>query len=124
MNKRRVSAGVKAIFYFTNWIPWLLQAESAKLMESLHAKEEKLKSTEEASEKKDKRIDELQRLLGGMEQESATLREAIRSREEELRELRKIREEGQKGDQRSANKHTLLYLLKLVVKPLYVCAVY
>ncbi len=40
-----------------------------------------------------------------MEQESATLREAIRNREEELRELRKIREEGQKGEQRSANTH-------------------
>lgn len=40
-----------------------------------------------------------------MEQESATLRETIRSREEELRELRKIREEGQKGEQRSANTH-------------------
>ena len=65
-----------------------------------------MKSTEEASEKKDKRIEELQRLLGGMEQESSTLREAIRNREEELRELRKIREEGHKGEQRSANTHT------------------
>lgn len=42
-----------------------------------------------------------------MEQESATLREAIRNREEELRELRKIREEGQKGDQRSANANLI-----------------
>lgn len=41
-----------------------------------------------------------------MEQESATLREAIRNREDELRELRKIREEGHKGAERSANKHT------------------
>lgn len=40
-----------------------------------------------------------------MELESTTLREAIRNREEELRELRKIREEGQKGEQRSANTH-------------------
>lgn len=38
-----------------------------------------------------------------MEQESATLREAIRNREEELCELRMLREEGQKGGQRSAN---------------------
>lgn len=58
---------------------------------------------EEGSERKDRRIEELQRLLGGMEQESASLRESIRNREEELRELRKIREEGQKGDQRSVN---------------------
>lgn len=65
-----------------------------------------MKTTEEASEGKDMRIEELQRFLGGMKQESATLREAIRSREEELLQLRKIREEGQKGDQRSAYTHT------------------
>lgn len=62
-----------------------------------------MKTTEEASMRKDVRIEELQRLLGGMEQESATLREAIRNREEELRELSKLRQEGQKGEQRSAN---------------------
>lgn len=45
-----------------------------------------------------------------MEQESATLREAIRNREDELRELRKIREEGHKGAERSANKHTHTYI--------------
>lgn len=85
----------------------LFQAEGSRLRQHLSDEEEKLKITEEASERKDKRIDELQRLLGGMEQESASLREAIRNREEELRELRKIREEGQKGDQRSANTNTL-----------------
>lgn len=52
------------------------------------------------------RIDDLQRLLGGMEQESATLREEMNSREVELHELRKIREEGQKGGQRSVNSNT------------------
>lgn len=45
-----------------------------------------------------------------MEQESATLREAIRNREDELRELRKIREEGHKGAERSANKHTRTHI--------------
>lgn len=45
-------------------------------------------------------------MLGGMEQESASLRESIRNREEELRELRKIREEGQKGEQRLVNWET------------------
>lgn len=59
-----------------------------------------MKTAEEASESKDKRIEEIQRLLGGMEQESAILRETIRNREEELSELRQIREEGQKGEQR------------------------
>lgn len=65
-----------------------------------------LRITEEDSEKKDKRIEELQRLLGGMEQESATLRDAIRNREDELRELRKLREEGHKGEERSAHTHS------------------
>lgn len=84
----------------------LLQAEGGRLRERLSVEEEKLKAAEEDSERKDKRIEELQRLLGGMEQESATLRETIRSREEELRELRRMREEGQKEDQRSAVSHT------------------
>lgn len=78
-----------------------LQAESRRLRECLSDEEEKLKITEEASERKDQRVDELQRLLGGMEQESATLREAMRNREDELRELSKIREEGQKGEERT-----------------------
>lgn len=81
------------------------------MRESLHEREEKLKTMEEANEKKDQRIDELQRLLGGMEQESASLREAIRSREEELHELSKIREAGQKGDQRSVITHKFTHTL-------------
>lgn len=44
-----------------------------------------------------------------MEQESTTLREAIRDREEELRELRRLREQGQKGNQRSANTHRHIF---------------
>ncbi|XP_042345428.1 tuftelin 1a [Plectropomus leopardus] len=89
-----------------------LQVESNRLRDRLSNEEEKLRLTEEASEKKDKRIDELQRLLGGMEQESATLREAIRNREEELRELRKLREEGQKGEQRTEQLEKEVAILK------------
>ncbi|XP_075965411.1 tuftelin 1a [Anarhichas minor] len=89
-----------------------LQAESRRLRECLNEEEEKLKITEEASERKDMRIDELQRLLGGMEQESSTLREAMRSREDEMRELRKIREEGQKGDQRTEQLEREVAILK------------
>lgn len=59
-----------------------------------------MKTAEEACEGKDKRIEDIQRLLEGMEQESAILRETIRNREEELYELRQIREEGRKGEQR------------------------
>ncbi|XP_044065267.1 tuftelin 1a [Siniperca chuatsi] len=89
-----------------------LQAEGSRLREHLSDQEEKLKTTEEASMRKDMHIEDLQRLLGGMEQESATLREAIRNREEELRELRKIREEGQKGEQRAEQLEKEVAVLK------------
>ncbi|KAM9723614.1 tuftelin 1a [Menidia menidia] len=89
-----------------------LQAEGSKLRERLSDQEEKLRVTEEASEKKDQRIEELQRLLGGMEQESSTLREAIRNREDELRELRKIREEGNKDEQRAEQLEKEVAILK------------
>ncbi|XP_073341092.1 tuftelin 1a [Pagrus major] len=89
-----------------------LQAEGSMLREHLSEQEEKLKTAEEGSEKKDRRIEELQRLLGGMEQESASLRETIRNREEELRELRKIREEGQKGEQRTEQLEKEVAILK------------
>lgn len=89
-----------------------LQAETRRLRECLSDEEEKLKLTEEASERKDHRVDELQRLLGGMEQESATLRVAMRNREDELREVRKIREEGQKGAQRTEQLEREVAILK------------
>ncbi|XP_041648821.1 tuftelin 1a [Cheilinus undulatus] len=89
-----------------------LQAEGSMLREHLSSQEQKLKIAEEVNEKKDQRIEELQRLLGGMEQESATLREAIRNREEELRELQKLREEGQKGDLRAEQLEKEVAVLK------------
>lgn len=89
-----------------------LQAEGSRLRECLSDTEEKLRVTEEDSEKKDMRIEDLQRLLGGMEQESATLRETIRSREDELRELRKIREEGHQGQQRAEQLEKEVAILK------------
>ncbi|XP_047454509.1 tuftelin 1a [Mugil cephalus] len=89
-----------------------LQAEGARLREHLSYQEEKLRITEEDNGNKDKRIEELLRLLGGMEQESTTLREAIRSREDELGELRKIREEGNKGDQRTEQLEKEVAVLK------------
>ncbi|KAM4580955.1 tuftelin 1a [Odontesthes bonariensis] len=89
-----------------------LQAEGSRLRECLSDQEDKLRITEEASESKDKRIEELQRLLGGMELESATLREAIHSREDELRELRKIREEGHKDEQRAEQLEKEVAILK------------
>lgn len=65
-----------------------------------------MKTVEGDSERKDQRIQELHRLLGGMEQESAALRETIRSREEELGNLRRMRDEGREGEERSVNSPT------------------
>lgn len=87
--------------------PGLVQAEGSRLREHLSEQQEKLKTVEEERERRDNRIEELQRLLGGMEKESATLRETIRSREQELGELRKLREEGRDGQERSASIHKL-----------------
>ncbi|XP_056142462.1 tuftelin 1a isoform X1 [Lampris incognitus] len=89
-----------------------LQAEGTELRRRLSDQGEKLKNAEEVSERKDRRVEELQRLLGGMEQESASLREAIRDREDELRELRKIREEGQEEEQRAERLEKEVAVLK------------
>ncbi|XP_058503326.1 tuftelin 1a [Solea solea] len=89
-----------------------LQTEGTRLRERLSSQEDILKTIEEDSEKKDHRIEELQRLLGGMEQESAMLRDAIRNREEEMCELRNIRETGRKGDQRAEQLEKEVAILK------------
>ncbi|XP_046906160.1 tuftelin 1a [Hypomesus transpacificus] len=89
-----------------------LQAEGSDLRQRLGEQGEKLRGVEEVSERKDRRLDELQRLLGGMEQESAALRDTLRNREEELRELRKIREEGRPEDKRSEHLEKELAILK------------
>ncbi|XP_041708866.1 tuftelin-like isoform X2 [Coregonus clupeaformis] len=89
-----------------------LQAEGVDLRQRLGEQREKLEEVKEGSERKDQRIEELQRLLGGMEQESQALRDTLRNREEELRELRKIREEGRNEEQRSEQLEKELAILK------------
>ncbi|XP_037532873.1 tuftelin 1a isoform X2 [Nematolebias whitei] len=89
-----------------------LQVKGSSLRESLSNKEEQLRIAEDAGEKKDMRIEELQRLLGGMEQESATLRATIQNREDELQELRRFREEGHKGEQRAEQLEKEVAILK------------
>ncbi|XP_010892742.2 tuftelin 1a [Esox lucius] len=89
-----------------------LQAEGVDLRLRLGEQVEKLKEVEEKSERKDQRIEELHRLLGGMEQESRALRDTLRNREEELRELRKIREEGRNEQERSEQLEKELAILK------------
>lgn len=76
------------------------QAESGRLRGQLDEQGEKLRSAEDTSERRGQRIEELQRLLGGMEKESAGLRQTMLSHEEELRILRSAREDSQKGDER------------------------
>lgn len=79
------------------------QAESNRLRTQLDEQGEKLRSVEDTSERRGQRLEELQRLLGGMEQESAGLRETILSHEEELRSLRSAREDSRSGDERSGH---------------------
>lgn len=93
--------GSKASFLL---LLFLTQTEVSRLREHLSEQEERLKTVEGDSERKDLRIHELQRLLGGMEQESAALRETIRSREEELGNLRRMRDEGRDGEERSVER--------------------
>ncbi|TNN02604.1 hypothetical protein fugu_010091 [Takifugu bimaculatus] len=89
-----------------------LQTEGSRLREHLSEQEDRLKTVEEDSERKDQRMQELQRLLGGMEQESAALRETIRSREEELGNLRRMREEGRAGEERAKRLEKEVSVLK------------
>ncbi|XP_011604102.1 tuftelin 1a [Takifugu rubripes] len=89
-----------------------LQTEGSRLREHLSEQEDRLKTVEEDSERKDQRMQELQRLLGGMEQESAALRETIRNREEELGNLRRMREEGRAGEERAKRLEKEVSVLK------------
>ncbi|KAJ8004999.1 hypothetical protein DPEC_G00142100 [Dallia pectoralis] len=89
-----------------------LQAVGADLRQRLGEQAARQKEVEEKGERKDQRIEELQRLLGGMEEESKALRDALRSREVELRELRKLREEGRNEEGRSEQCEKELAILK------------
>ena len=75
----------------------LWQAEGRALQQRLGEQTDKLTQAEEDGERRDMRLEDLQRLLGGMELESASLRDSIRGREEELR---RMREEGQRDGRR------------------------
>lgn len=89
-----------------------LQAESSSLRVQLDEQGEKLRSAEDSSERQGHRIEELHRLLGGMEQESSGLRETIRRHEEELHSLRSAREDSQSGYERARQLEKELAVLK------------
>ncbi|CAL8290715.1 unnamed protein product [Merluccius merluccius] len=89
-----------------------LQAEGSDLRQRLGEQTDRLKEAEEDRERKDMDIEDLQRLLRGMEQETTSLRESMRGREEELQELRRMREEGQKDGRRAEQLEKEVAILK------------
>ncbi|KAJ8290020.1 hypothetical protein GJAV_G00007820 [Gymnothorax javanicus] len=76
-----------------------LQAESSQYRQQLSEQAERLLRAEEGVQVRDRRIEELQRLLNGMQQESAALQEKMRKSEEELLQLRAHKEESQRSEQ-------------------------
>lgn len=77
-----------------------LQAEAGQYKRQLSEQSEQLKDAQLNAERQDERIEELQRLLGGMEQESSTLKEELMTRQAELLQLRELKEEGQAEKER------------------------
>ncbi|XP_036372239.1 tuftelin-like isoform X1 [Megalops cyprinoides] len=72
-----------------------LQAESGQYQQQLSEQGDRLVQAEQRIEAQDRRIHELQRLLSGMECESAALQEKMEASEEELKQLRALRDKGQ-----------------------------
>uniref|UniRef100_A0A3P8XW63 Uncharacterized protein n=1 Tax=Esox lucius TaxID=8010 RepID=A0A3P8XW63_ESOLU len=75
------------------WLP--LQAESNEFRRRLDERSERLKLVEGKVVERDKKVEELERLLGGMEREAASLRDNISASEAELLQWRAAKEEGE-----------------------------
>ena len=73
------------------WFP--LQAESSEFRQRLDEQSERLQRAEGQAEDRGQRVEELQRLLGGMEVESAGLKDKMAATEAELQQLRESKEE-------------------------------
>ncbi|XP_078146578.1 tuftelin 1b isoform X3 [Centroberyx gerrardi] len=90
-----------------------LQAESSEYRRRLEEQTERLQEAEGRSEERGQRVEELQRLLGGMEIESAILRDKMAAGEAELLQLKEGKEQGQEKDQsRSEELERELAILK------------
>ncbi|KPP79268.1 tuftelin-like [Scleropages formosus] len=89
-----------------------LRAESSQFRQQLSEQGERLRQAEQGLEERDQRIEDLQRLLVGMEVESATLQEKMKEREEELLKLRTVQEDGRSDRQRSEELEKELAILK------------
>ncbi|KAG9355304.1 hypothetical protein JZ751_000142 [Albula glossodonta] len=69
-----------------------LQEEHGQYQQQLSEQAERLRGAEQIAEAQEVRVQELQRLLTGMERESAALQEKLEEREEELQKLRALKE--------------------------------
>ncbi|KAJ3608801.1 hypothetical protein NHX12_023331 [Muraenolepis orangiensis] len=78
-----------------------LQAANSTLQRRLEEETERLQRTQGLSETRDRRVEELERLLGGMEVESTGLKEKMAAGEMELWQLRARTEQGRDEEQRS-----------------------
>ncbi|XP_053350130.1 tuftelin 1a [Clarias gariepinus] len=77
-----------------------LQAEAGLYKRQLSEQSDQLKEAQISAQQQDQRIRDLQRLMGGMEQESSSLRDQLMTREAELMQLRELKEEGQADKER------------------------
>lgn len=78
-----------------------LKTESDGVRRCLDEQAERLQRAEGQAEERGQRVEELQKLLGGMELESTALRDKMADSEAELQLLRKSKEEGQGNGPRS-----------------------
>uniref|UniRef100_A0AAY5L536 Tuftelin 1b n=1 Tax=Esox lucius TaxID=8010 RepID=A0AAY5L536_ESOLU len=89
-----------------------LQAESNEFRRRLDERSERLKLVEGKVVERDKKVEELERLLGGMEREAASLRDNISASEAELLQWRAAKEEGAEKEQRIEELEKELAVLK------------
>ncbi|XP_029919496.1 tuftelin 1b isoform X2 [Myripristis murdjan] len=89
-----------------------LQAESSEYRRRLDEQTELLQRAEEQSEERGQQVEELQRLLTGMELESTALKDKLATGEEELLQLRAGEERGQEKEQRCEKLEKELATLK------------
>lgn len=73
------------------------QAESSDYRTRLAEQSERLQRAEKQSEERGQRVEELQRLLGGLETENSALREKMAAGEAELLQLRENMEEAEEA---------------------------
>ncbi|XP_046875136.1 tuftelin 1b isoform X2 [Hypomesus transpacificus] len=89
-----------------------LHAESSEFRQRLDEQSERLQRAEGQAEDRGQRVEELQRLLGGMEVESAGLQDKMAATEAELKQLRESKEEVLEKERRSEDLEKQLAVQK------------